>query len=234
MPNFSIHWPAIIVLLSTLVLLLLPVLKNTVLTILCLVIVSGTSIYYINVQAKQNPIKHISEQHKKTIQNALNNFSQTKQIDNKNLLFCNAMLYAFSTVKDTHTTLINTAECYEKKGFPSIGHDITQYVLKHQPDYPPALYLKTKTHLNIYGIDSIEFINSLTHLLQNAPDHPDGLWLLSAHQYYKGDYTDALATLNKVEPLIKNNPAIKERNKKLNKLKQFRTTIQQALVEREN
>lgn len=234
MPDFIVYLPTILLVLVTLAVLITPTLKNTLLTILCTAAILGTFIYYFGIQAKTNAVKYISDQKSENIKLALNNFSKIKNIKNQNTLFCNAMLYAFSAQKKPQEALLNTAECYDKKGFPSIGRDINQHVLKHSPDYPPALYLKTKAELKTHGIDSIEFTNSLNKLLTKAPDHPDGLWLFSAHQYYKGHYKHSLITLDKIETLIKNNNTIEDAQKKLNKLKKFRKTVEQALADRNN
>lgn len=227
----STYWPTALLLVITLALLVAPVIKHTLLLAVSVVIVLATSGYYLHVHASSNAIQNFSDTHTQSIQNALKNDSNSEK---KSLIFCNAMLNQFSTQPSPETALMNTAECYDQNELYSIGADITRYILKHNPNHPPALYSIAKASLKTHGMDSIEFMNALNALLASAPEHPDGLWLLSAHQYYKGDYQNALSTLNQLEPLIKKNKDTHNTNKKLNKLAQFKGVIEQALADRPN
>lgn len=220
----AVYWPAALLLLLSLGVLVAPVLKHAGLTLLCVSILLGVSIYYFTTQ--KNTLQHFSATHRIDINQALNHFPAHQHPSG---LLCRAMLNTFSTHTQPDTALIHAANCFDQTGMHAVAHDITQYVLNHHPNHPPALYLKTKTHLTRYGIDSIEFTQALHELLSQAPSHPDGLWLLAAHQYYKGDYAKALTTLNTIEPLISRHRDIDKQ--KLSKLKQFKNTVERAAAE---
>lgn len=231
MQALSIYWPTALLLIMTLALLVAPVVKHSLLLAMSVGIVLATTVYYMHLHVKSNTLQYFSDTHTQSIRNALK--SETKN-EKHSLLFCNAMLNQFSTQPSPETALLNTADCYDQNALNSIAADITRYILKHNPSHPPALYAIAKAHLKTHGMDSIEFINALNVLLTSAPEHPDGLWLLSAHQYYKGDYQSALNTLNQLEPLIKHNKDTHSTEQKLNKLAQFKGVIEQALAGRPN
>lgn len=197
--------------------------------IACALCVMSVVIFYACAHAPKNTLKHYMANKQTLIAHAI---QQDEMHDYYDVLLCAAMLNQQSQIQPSNRTRLKAAECFEGIQLVSVSNQIIEYVLKQAPKSETALYLKTRAHLKKYGIDSIEFIKELNVLLKTNPNHIDGLWLLAALEYYRGEHAQALMTLNKLEPLIhqqyaqKNSP---KKQDKLNKLKQFRLTIEQAV-----